>query len=75
MLRGIFTTKNATPEQIAFYVDLFKKVMETPDWQEFMEKGAFNQTSMTGPEFEKWLTEAEARHRELMQSAGFIAGQ
>ena len=25
-----------------FYVDLFKKVRETPEWKEFMEKGAFN---------------------------------
>jgi tripartite-type tricarboxylate transporter receptor subunit TctC len=75
MLRGIFTTKGAKPEQVAFYVDLFKKVMETPEWKEFMEKGAFNQTSMTGEEFEKWLAAAETTHRDLMQGAGFIAGQ
>lgn len=73
MLRGIFTTKNATPEQVAFYADLLKKVMETPDWKEFMEKGAFNQTTMTGPDFEAWLTDAEAKHRTLMQGAGFLA--
>lgn len=73
MLRGIFTTKNATPEQVAFYDELLKKVQATPDWKEFMEKGAFNQTSMDGADFEKWLTEAEAKHRELMQGAGFLA--
>jgi putative tricarboxylic transport membrane protein len=31
-----------TPDQTAYYVDLMKKVRETPDWKEFMEKGAFN---------------------------------
>lgn len=73
MLRGIFTTSGATEEQVAFYVDLFKKVMATEDWKEFMKKGAFNQTFMTGPEFDKWLAETEAKHKELMQGAGFLA--
>jgi len=73
MLRGIFTTSGATDEQVAFYVDLFKKVMATEDWKAFMDKGAFNETTMSGPEFEAWLTEAEKNHRELMQEAGFLA--
>lgn len=74
MLRGIFTTSGATDEQVAFYVDLFKKVRETDDWKEFMKKGAFNQTSMSGAEFEKWLIETEAKHKDLMHGAGFLAG-
>lgn len=75
MLRGIFTTKNATPAQVNFYVDLFKKVMATPDWHEFMEKGAFNQTFMSGPDYEKWVTSAETLHANLMKDAGFLATQ
>jgi putative tricarboxylic transport membrane protein len=50
-------------------------VMATPDWKEFMEKGAFNQTFMTGPDFDKWLTTTEAQHAELMKKAGFLATQ
>jgi hypothetical protein len=38
-----------------------------------MEKGAFNQTALTGDAFVKWLTTNEAMHRTLMQEAGFIA--
>ena len=73
MLRGIFMAPGVTPEQIAFYVDLLKKVRETPDWKEFMEKGAFNATAMTGPEFRKWLEAGESTHRQLMAEAGFLA--
>lgn len=73
MLRGIFTTAGATDEQVQFYVELFKKVMATDDWKQFMEKGAFNQTFMTGADFEKWLTDTEKKHRDLMQEAGFLA--
>ena len=73
MLRGIFMAPGVTPEQTAFYVDLLKKVRETPEWKEFMEKGAFNTTSLTGPEFRTWLEKAEAMHSQLMTEAGFMA--
>jgi putative tricarboxylic transport membrane protein len=73
MLRGIFTSPDATPEQVAFYVGLLKKVTETPDWQKFMADGAFNQTFMSGDEFKKWLEAAETRHQGLMKEAGFLA--
>ena len=33
MLRGIFMSPGVKPEQVAFYVDLFKKVMATDDWK------------------------------------------
>ena len=77
MLRGIFMTGGVTPEQVAYYVGLLDKVRHTPDWQQFMEQGAFNPTVMTGPQFRQWLESAEAAPRldegsglpgELMQA-------
>ena len=62
-----------TKEQVDFYVDLFKKVRETPDWKKFMEEGAFNQTFMTGADYAKWVEAEEKRHQVLMKDAGFLA--
>ncbi|MBA2690288.1 MAG: tripartite tricarboxylate transporter substrate binding protein [Burkholderiales bacterium] len=73
MLRGIFMPAGASKEQVEFYTNLFKKVRETPEWKEYMEKGAYNQTFMSGAEFTKWLEKAEANHRDLMKEAGFLA--
>ena len=73
MLRGIFMAPGVTAEQTAYYVDLLKKVRETPDWKEYMEKGAFNTTTMSGTDYVKWLTNAEILHRQLMTEAGFLA--
>ncbi len=73
MLRGIFMTPGATPEQVQFYVDLFTKVRQLPEWKEFMEKGAFNQTSMSGQAFTDWVARNEQLHRVLMRDAGFLA--
>ena len=73
MLRGIFMAPGVTAEQQAYFVDLMKKVRETPDWKEYMEKGAFNQSFMTGADYVKWLENAEKTHRQLMTEAGFLA--
>jgi putative tricarboxylic transport membrane protein len=74
MLRGVFTTPGATPDQVAYYVDVLKKVRETPEWKTLMTEGAFNQTFLTGAEFAKWLGEADSHHRTLMQEAGLLGG-
>jgi putative tricarboxylic transport membrane protein len=73
MLRGIFMAPGATSDQTNFYIDLMKKVRETPEWKELMQNGAFNQTFMTGAEHTKWLEAEEKKHRELMKDAGFMS--
>jgi len=75
MLRGIFMAPEVKPEHVAYYVDLFKKVRETPEWKDLMERGAFNQTALAGKEYADWVAREEARHVGLMKAAGFIAGQ
>ena len=73
MLRGIFMAPGVTPEQTQFYVDLFNKVRALPEWKDFMDKGAFNQTAMSGAAYFDWLGKAEQMHRTLMRDAGFLA--
>ena len=73
MLRGIFMPGGVTDAQRDYYIGLFNKVRETPEWKEFMERGAFNQTALTGNAYRDWVAKEEQRHRELMKDAGFIA--
>ena len=73
MLRGIFMPPGVTAEQTNFYVDLLTKVRAPPEWKDFMDKGAFKQTSLSGQEYFDWLGQAEQAHRVLMKDAGFIA--
>jgi tripartite-type tricarboxylate transporter receptor subunit TctC len=73
MLRGIFMPGGVTQDQTQFYVDLFKKVLATPDWKKFMEDGAFNQTFMSGAEYANWVEAAEKTHYDLMKEANFLA--
>jgi tripartite-type tricarboxylate transporter receptor subunit TctC len=73
MLRGIFMAPGVSKEQVDFYINLLNKVRETPEWKDYMEKGAFNQTTMSGEAYVQWLGKAENTHRELMKEAGFMA--
>jgi putative tricarboxylic transport membrane protein len=73
MLRGFFMPPGVTPEQVNYYVNLFKKVRETPEWKKLMSDGAFNQSFMTGKPFSDWVAKEESRHEELMKAAGFLA--
>ena len=73
MLRGIFMPAGVSKEAVDFYINLFKKIRETPEWKKFMADGAFNQSFMTGKEYVAWVQKNEALHRDLMKAAGFLA--
>ena len=73
MLRGYFMPPGVSKDEVAYYVDMFKKVRETPEWKKLMNDGAFNQSFMTGDDYAKWVAEAEKLHEGLMKSAGFLA--
>jgi tripartite-type tricarboxylate transporter receptor subunit TctC len=73
MLRGIFMPSGVDQEVVDFYVQLFEKVRETPEWKDFIAKGAFSNTFMTGDEYKAWVAQAADLHKDLMTKAGFIS--
>jgi len=75
MLRGIFMPGGVTQDQVQYYVELLRKVQQTPEWKDLMDKGAFNQTSLEGKEYADWVAHAEAEHVALMKAAGFLAAK
>lgn len=73
MLRALFLPGKVTPEQVAFYVDLSKKITETPEYKDYMEKQALKPVFMTGQDMLKFLEEDDALNKSLMTEAGFVA--
>jgi putative tricarboxylic transport membrane protein len=73
MLRAFFLPGKVTPEQTAFYVDLFKKVTQTAEYKEYMEKQALKPIFLQGPEMVKFLEEDDKLNAQLMTEAGFVA--
>ena len=73
MLRGIFMAPDVSKDQVDYYVQLLNKVRETPEWKDFIEKGAFDPTALAGEQYRAWVAKEEQRHQALMAEAGFLA--
>ncbi len=73
MLRAMFLPGKVTPEQTAFYIDLFKKVTQTTEYKDYMEKQALKPVFLTGKDMLKFLEEDDALNKNLMTEAGFVA--
>src|SRR6266478_6685495 len=73
MLRAMFLPGKVTPEQQAFYVELFQKVTQTPEYKDYMEKQALKPIFLTGNDMLKFLEEDDALNKSLMTEAGFVA--
>jgi tripartite-type tricarboxylate transporter receptor subunit TctC len=73
MLRAMFLPGKVTAEQTAFYVDLFKKVAETAEYKDYMEKQALKPIFLTGNDMLNFLEEDDKLNTSLMTEAGFVA--
>lgn len=72
MLRGIFTAPGITAEQQAFYVNVFKKVSETPEWKKYVSDMGLKPAFLSGPDYVKWLEQKEAKTRDLMKAGSLV---
>jgi len=73
MLRAMFLPGKVTPEQQAFYVDLFHKITQTQEYKDYMEKQALKPVWYAGKDMVKFLEEDDALNKRLMTEAGFVA--
>jgi tripartite-type tricarboxylate transporter receptor subunit TctC len=73
MLRAFFLPGKVTPEQQAFYVDLLKKVSQTAEYKEYLEKQALKPIFLSGNDMLKFLEEDDKLNASLMHEAGFVA--
>src|SRR4029078_4983794 len=73
MLRAMFLPGKVTPEQTAFYIDLFKKDDQTPEYKDYMEKQALKPIFLTGTDMVKFLDADDKLNSNLMEEAGFVA--
>src|SRR4029078_4766 len=73
MLRAMFLPGKVSPDVTAFYVDLFKKDDQTPEYRDYMEKQALKPTFLPGNDMLKFLEEDDKLNSSLMHDAGFVA--
>ncbi len=72
MLRGIFGAPEMPKEALDWYQGLLKKVYDSPEFKDYLNQGALKPAWETGPEFVKWLGQAEQLHKDLMTKGGLL---
>jgi len=72
MLRGIFGPPDMPREAVDWYLSFLRKVYDSPEFKDYLSKGALKPSWLTGPEFVRWLGETEQLHRDLMAKGGLL---
>jgi putative tricarboxylic transport membrane protein len=72
MLRGIFGAPDMPKDAVEWYVGFLKKVYDTPEFQDYLHKGALKGAFATGAEYVKWVEGAEQLHKDLMTKGGLL---
>jgi putative tricarboxylic transport membrane protein len=73
MLRGLFMPPGMEPEHIEYMTNLIKQVIETPEWQGFLQRIMLDGSEpIFGDEFGKWMEEYDALHVKYMKEGGLI---
>ena len=72
MLRGVFGAPDMPKEAVDWYIGFLKKVYETPEFKEYLSKGALKPAFATGAEYVKWVESAEQLHKDLMTKGGLL---
>ena len=64
MQRSVVGAPGMSSPAQAFYMDLFKRVFDTPDWQNYMKQNSLRGSFLAGPQLMSyWLKEREKHER------------
>ena len=74
MMRGLFMPPDVPPAALDYYLSLIRRVRATPEWAEFMQRGAFKPSELAGAVFETWLERAASFHKVIMREARLLPG-
>jgi putative tricarboxylic transport membrane protein len=70
--RTVALPPGSPPEAVEFWVGVLKKVTETPEWKDYLEKTAQTGRFLAGKEFKAFMDEDEVRTRKLYEEEGWL---
>lgn len=65
VMRAVMAPPGLTPQQQAFWVDVFKKVYESEKWKKFMTDNALNPDFRSGLDFRTFINNYEKLHIDI----------
>jgi putative tricarboxylic transport membrane protein len=70
--RTVWLPGKAPDEAVAFYVDVMRKVRETPEWKEYIQRTSQTDKFLSGPELKSFIADDEAKARKVFQAEGWV---
>lgn len=72
MPRGIVLPPDASKEAQDWWIATMKKVVETPEWTEYVKKNNLTETVMFGEDFRKFLANTQDQFAKILKAKGVI---
>ncbi|WP_046862537.1 tripartite tricarboxylate transporter substrate binding protein [Microvirga massiliensis] len=72
MPRTVWLPSGVPSEAVAFYADVLKKVSETPEWKEYIERTSQTNKFLSGDEFKGFIADDQAKNRKVFEREGWI---
>ena len=72
--RGIFGPGNMSEDAVAFWVDVFGKVVQDDEWtQGYLAKNGLTGKFISGSEFSDFIDGEAAKYKEVLNTLGLLA--
>lgn len=72
MPRGMILPPDAPEEAQKWWIDTMKKVVETPEWQEYIESNYLAENIKWGNDFQKYLDQTVTEFESTLEEAGAL---
>jgi putative tricarboxylic transport membrane protein len=69
--RTMWLPAKVSKDQLAFYVDVLKKVQATPEWKEYIDRTSQTSVFLVGKDFEKFMKDDIERTRKVAAEQGW----
>jgi tripartite-type tricarboxylate transporter receptor subunit TctC len=70
--RTVFMPGGVSADQLKFYVNLLKRITQTPEFAEYVERNALAPTFLEGAALAAYIKADESRARGIFQDAGWL---
>lgn len=72
MPRTVALPPNSPPEAVAFWADVFKKVTDTQEWKDYLERTSQTGRFMAGAEFTRFIEEDGKHAQKVFEEEGWL---
>ena len=72
MPRGLVLPPDVSPEVQQWWIDTMKKVVETPEWQKYIDENLLTENIRYGEDFREFLQQTSGTFEEILREEGAI---